>query len=306
MITLIGDNQYTIDLELKRIKDEFSKIHPLFDLQKIYPDQFDIEEVKLKLNNYTFFSEPKLIIIVDPIQIINFDKLIDDLAKLSNSDNEIVLVIRNSKISQRFESLLKNKSQMIKLDKLSENDLLKWINQRVKEEQIKLSPQNIHYIHQKIGNNQLQIASELEKIKLLDDDVDNDLIDLIIDSNLSNTIFELIDFAFRDKSRAYQIYNNLRLQKIEAEQIIGLIIWQLHLIALVKYSNNKNIQDVASDTKISSFPLQKSLNLSKKITSDQLTKFVHQIKDALVRSKTETFELDQFLKNFILSLTFSF
>jgi DNA polymerase III delta subunit len=303
MITIFGDNHYAIDLELTKIKGEFAEKYPSFNLQKIYSEQIDIEEIRLIFNNYSIFSEPQLILIYDLEIIPNFEKVINELSKLRDEEKEIVLILKNNKINSKQQKLLEKKSQTKVLKKLSDNEIIRWMKKLSEAYKLSLSDSEIRYIYQKIGNDQLQIATELEKLSLLNQKITKDVIDLLINSNLNNSVFELIDFAFKDKIKAYQVYNNLRLQKIDPEQIIALITWQLHLIAIMKYSKEKSIKNIIEETKLNRFSLEKSLLLSKQITKNNLKTYIYQLKNAEIISKTESFDLDQFLKNFILNIT---
>jgi DNA polymerase III delta subunit len=113
----------------------------------------------------------------------------------------------------------------------------------------------------------------------------------------------LLDAAFvGNKTRALELYEQQRAQKVEAQAIMAMIAWQLRIMALAKTGGNRSAQQIAKEAGLSPYPVTKSQNLVKKIDKQKLREMVSDALQIDYKSKTRDIDLDEALKTYIVTL----
>jgi len=101
-------------------------------------------------------------------------------------------------------------------------------------------------------------------------------IDLLTEAAPQSTIFELLDAAFAGNAqRAMALYAEQRALKVEPQQIMAMIAWQLHVLAVIKTAGQRSADEIAKDAKLNPYVVRKSQNIARKLTLPELKKLVH-------------------------------
>jgi DNA polymerase III delta subunit len=125
----------------------------------------------------------------------------------------------------------------------------------------------------------------------------------LVDSQPQSKVFDLLDAAFSGKkSRALELYEEQRAQKVEPQAILALITWQLQLLALTKYADGKSAAAIAKDVGMNPYPISKAANLSHKLDEEKFKNMVDFAFEIDVKSKTTPLDLDEALKTYITTL----
>ena len=102
------------------------------------------------------------------------------------------------------------------------------------------------YLVERVGTNQQLLANEIEKLALYDKDISKESIDLLTEETPQSTIFELLEAAFAGNHRKVQtLYAEQRAMKVEPPQIIALLAWQLHILAIIKTAGDRTPETIA-------------------------------------------------------------
>jgi DNA polymerase-3 subunit delta len=104
------------------------------------------------------------------------------------------------------------------------------------------------------------------------------------------------------KKRALERYAEQRAQKVEPQAIMAMIAWQLELIALAHLGKAKAANQIARDAGVSPYPVQKAQRLAAKLDRGKLTEMINTAAEFDYKSKTVTFDLDEALKTYIVTL----
>jgi DNA polymerase-3 subunit delta len=156
----------------------------------------------------------------------------------------------------------------------------------------------------RIGINQQLLANELEKLLLYNPKINKESILLLTDKTPQSSIFDLLDAALNGKTElALELYIEQRQQKVEPAQIMALLAWQLHVLALIKTAGNRDTNDIASEAKINPYVVRKSTAIADKLSYDDLKKLISYVRELDHRLKSESIDPDEALTNLFIQMS---
>ncbi|MEI9913791.1 MAG: DNA polymerase III subunit delta [Candidatus Saccharibacteria bacterium] len=303
IITLTGDNGYQIISELSKLKGSLRSADDL-SVTKINGPEVNLDDVVMELASYSLFSSERLIILFEPSKTKGFDELLQS-GELGLPD-ETTLVIVEPTLDKRksYYKYLQKNTDFKQLNKLAPYELTKWITNYAKELGGSISVNDANYLINRVGDDQLLLSQELAKLILYSQDINTESINELTEQSPSSTIFELLDAAFGlDIKKALKIYSEQRLQKVEPEQILAMLSWQLNTLAIYMTSKNLDNSVVLSTSGLSPYTLNKARQIATKLSFSNLKSFVRELANLDLASKTISLDLDEGLKNFIVGLS---
>ena len=126
---------------------------------------------------------------------------------------------------------------------------------------------------------------------------------MLTEQTTATTIFELLESAFSvNPKRALKLYNDQRLQKVEPEEILAMISWQLSVLAIYMYSKNLPTSEVIAKSGVSPYTLSKARGVAEKLSFTSLKTMVSDLANLDFAYKTSSLDLDEGLKNFIVTI----
>jgi DNA polymerase-3 subunit delta len=156
---------------------------------------------------------------------------------------------------------------------------------------------------ERTGATQGMLEQELAKLLAYDSNITRESIELLTEKTPTSTMFELLDAAFAGNiKRAMEVYEEQRAQKAEPQQIIAMLVWQLHVLALVKTAKERSTEDIAREAKLNPFVVRKSQGLARHITLPRLKELITLLREFDVRTKTEGVLADEIVRFYLISL----
>ena len=244
-----------------------------------------------------------MIILEEPGQIKEFAEAIDEVFGLV-SDNIDVLIYepRIDKRSSYYKSLKKIKN-FTEYSELRPNEISRWAEQYVKQNDGKISSANAFKIVDRVGSNQMLIKNEIDKLLLYGQEISTDTIEGMTDQIPRSTIFQLLDNSLRGNKRAViEIYEQQKKLKVEAMQIMSLLIWQLHILAIIKTSQSTSTNEIVSLTGLSPFSVENGLKLLRQINFAQLSSIIDRTLELDIKMKTVAINPDESLMVLLLTI----
>ena len=263
-----------------------------------------MDELTQSVASYSLLSPNKLVVLIEPSRIKGFGEQIEQL--VNNLPETTTLVIIELSLDKRlsYYKFLNKNTDYRDLSRLSGPQLINWVITFTQSLGGKIDQRQANYLLDRVGPDQMLLSSEIQKLILYSTTITKDSIDTMTDKSADSTIFELLDAAFSYKPKlALGLYVDQRQQKVEPEQILSMLSWQIHMICLYMSSKNLAFDQVATMAGVSPFALQKARNIASKLTLSKLKKLVSELSLMDIRSKTESFDLDEGLKNFIVELS---
>lgn len=303
IIILTGENSFGLQRELDRLVSEFVAEQGDLALERLDGEDVEFARISEALTSLPFLASKKMVVLRRPSANKQFvdeaEKLLADLPETTDA------IIVEPKLDKRlgYYKFLKKATDFREYKQLDLAGMARWLADEAKSRGGSLSVRDAQYLAERVGLDQQLLANELDKLLLYDPKITRESIELLTEATPQSTIFELLEAAFGGNTkRAMALYQEQRAMKIEAPQIIAMLAWQLHVLALIKAAGDRSADEIAAEAKISPFVVRKSQNIARKLTLQQLKQLVAELTDIDVRSKRTNLDVDEALQNYLLKL----
>jgi DNA polymerase-3 subunit delta len=303
VFSLTGNNTFALRNRLNDIVEMFTKEYGELALERIDAEEVEAQVILDALQNLPFLATKKMVVVRNLSQNKEGAEKIEQIINAAKEDTELILY--ESSIDKRtaYFKTLKSKTQLEDLRELDAHGLAKWLVEEAKKRGGELKAADAGYLVDRAGTDQALISNELDKLIIYNPKISRQNIDLLTDPLPQSKVFELLDAAFSGrKSRALELYEEQRAQKVEPQKILAMIAWQLQLLALTKYADGKSTAAIAKDVGMNPYPISKAANLSHKLDEEKFNSMVKFACEIDLKSKTKTYDLDEALKTYITTL----
>lgn len=289
--------------ELRSLVDEFVAEQGDLALERIDGQEASFERLQEAIIGLPFLASKKLVVLRAPGAnkqfTEKFESLLADIPETTN------LIIVEPKLDKRlsYYKFLKKQTDFHDFTPMDSNSLARWIVEEAKRAGGTISSSDAHYLVERLGTNQQLVSSDLEKLLIYDQHVSRKIIDLLIEATPQSTIFQLLESAFAGNSRlALELYAEQRALRVEPQQIIAMLAWQLHVLAIIKAAGDRDADVIAKEAKLNPYVVRKSQSIARKITIAELKKLVSDLLNIDARSKRTALDLDEALQHYLLKL----
>jgi len=304
IMTLTGANTLLWRRELKQVTDSFIDEQGDLALEKIDGEEASFERIQEALTSAPFLASKKMVVLRTPSANKQFSEGAESLFKGMPESTELVIV--EPKLDKRlaYYKLLKKETDFKEFTELDVQGLANWLAATAKQKGGSLNLGDARYLVERVGQNQQMLSNELDKLLTYDSNINRTSIDLLTDSAPQSTIFELIEAAFSGNTkRALKLYTEQRALKVEPQQIISMLSWQLNVIAVLKTAGDRSIDEIAREAKLNPFVLRKSSSIANKLSLADLKEQVSSLNQIDLRSKRTNLDLDEALQHYLLKLS---
>jgi DNA polymerase-3 subunit delta len=303
VFSLTGNNTFALRNRLNDIVEMFTKEYGELALERIDAEEVEAQVILDALQNLPFLAAKKMVVVRNLSQNKEGAEKIEQIINAAKEDTDLILY--ESSIDKRtaYFKTLKSKTQLEEFSELDAHGLAKWLVEEAKKRGGELKAADAGYLVDRAGTDQALISNELDKLIIYNPKISRQNIDLLTDPLPQSKVFELLDAAFSGrKSRALELYEEQRAQKVEPQKILAMVAWQLQLLALTKYADGKSTAAIARDVGMNPYPISKAANLSHKLDEEKFNSMVKFACEIDLKSKTKTYDLDEALKTYITTL----
>ena len=283
----------------KRVAD-FVAEHGDLALERYDGEETEYDKIRESLESMPFLATKKLVVLRSPGSQKQFAEKAEAL--LGSLDETTNVIIVEPKLDKRgsYYKYLKAHTDYQEFKELDANGLVSWLVGEAKVHGAVLSTADARYLVERSGAHQQLLASELEKLAIYDKTITRQSIDALTESTPQSTIFQLIDASFSgNTARAMDLYEQQRMLKVEPQQIIAMLAWQLHVLALVKAAGSKSDALIAGDAKLNPFVVSKTRGIAQKLSVQDIKRLVRAVLDIDAGSKRGRLNPDEALRNLI-------
>lgn len=296
--TLTGSNASALQAELNRLLAEFVDEYTDMGLEKLDGEEAEYDRIRESLESLPFLASKKLVVLRDGSANKMFVEKAESL--LTEVPETTDVIIHEPKLDKRssYYKFLKKHTDFKEFNELDEHGLVKWL-----QDQADISGSDARYLIDRVGANQQLLGNELAKLQAYDPKITSKTIDLLTEPALRSTIFQLLDVALAgNKQQTLKLYKEQRAQKVEPQQIIAMLAWQLHIIATVKMAGDRADDVVAKDAKINPFVVRKSRAIASKLTRAEIKKLVQDLAELDMKLKTISLDADDAVQAYLLNV----
>lgn len=289
--------------ELRRIVSSFVAEHTDMALEQFDGEEAEFDRMREALQSLPFLASKKLVVLRAASANKQFTEATESLITELPETTDLVIV--EPKLDKRtaYYKFLKKHTEMAEYNELDTRALSRWLVQFAKDEGATISQSDAMYLIERVGVYQQMLSNEVRKLAQYNLGITRKTIDLLTDKTPQSTIFELLDAALAGHPKtALKLYAEQRTMKVEPQQILALLGWQLHILALVKTAGQRDVDQIAREAKVNPYVVRKSQGIARRMTLPQLKALIHETFVLDVRLKSESIDADEALQNLILTL----
>lgn len=246
LFLIVGEDEKIIEFNLYEI------------INKIEYDENN--KITYDMDNNSFMDvieEASMVSLFSPIKIITVNNF--DLEKLNNSEIEylekyissgnkdVYMILIAKKIDARKKNykIFKDNFKIIEANKIDNNNILDYIEEKIKNNKFKIDKINIEYFLSKVGTDINNINNELEKLFIYKEEnkiITKDDIDLLVINNIDNVIYEFTNAILdEDYDKIKIMYDNFMIDNISLDYLITSVAGSFRNALIIKLLSKKNM-----------------------------------------------------------------
>lgn len=298
VIAVGGNNSFQVKAHTDVLIKEFVKEHGDLALEKLDAEEVTYEQILGAVESLPFLASKKMVVVSEMAANKQAAEAVDAIIQRSGDTTDVILVeFKKYDKRSNYYKQLKKLADLHEYNDMDEAQLADWL---VGESDGKLTKSDARYLVQRAGTDQLKLSHELQKL-IQYGEINKKSIDLLVDENPSSTIFNLIDSVFSGNlKQALQIYDDQRKQRVEPQAIHGMLVWQMHAVAVVSAAPGD--AQVAKEAGLSPFVVQKAQRIARQMGRAKIIEFMKLLRDIDYRGKHEIFDYDEALRYAIVTL----
>lgn len=298
----IGSNHFALQQDVRALTDAFVGEHGDMAYERLDCSVVSVERITEAIQSVPFLAARKLVVLDAPSENKQFVERIEMILGEVSDTTDVYII--EPKVDKRtaYYKWLKKHTELKEYPELDAQPVSKWAVGYIKEQGSSMSSKDAMYLVERVGANQQLLSRELQKLALSGENVTRQTIDVLTEKTPESKIFDLLDAAFTGKTaRALELYQEQRAMKVEPQEIIAMMGWQLRQVALAKTAGSKH--DVVREGKMNPYSARKARAVADRITLQQLRTQIHDLVSIDVRSKRTSINLDDALQAYILQIS---
>lgn len=274
---IFGEEYYLKNLYEKKLVDAIvSEETKMMNFNLLEEKSISVDKIEEISNTLPFMNDYRLLLIKDSKLFIEGKKAETDklLKYINNIPNTTIIIFVEEKVDKKFKIFkeIKKLGEVCEFNSLSEQDLTKWILNKLSESSKKMSLETCIYLIRNVGGNMEVISNELEKLINFknEQEITKKDIDEICTKSIESRIFDLVSaIGNKDTNKALTLYKALIFNKTSPFMILSMIARQFRIILQVKYldKQNKNIMEISNNLGLRDFIVKEALKQSKNFKS---------------------------------------
>jgi DNA polymerase III delta subunit len=300
---LTGSNSFALQQALNKRVLAFKLAHGDIAFEQLDASESTSKQIIETVQALPFLSTKRLVILRGVSENREVADTIDKIC--SAVDDATDLLIVEPKFDRRsvlYKYLTKNSAftEYVEMDDIS---LIDWLVEEATRRGATLSTRDAKILINRVGHEQLRLSHELEKLENYSPKITSETIRLLTDQSVQSSTFDLLDAALRkDTVTALHLYDEQRMQRVEPQAIMGLLAWQLHILAILATAGDRSATVIASEAKLNPYVVRKSTPIAKQLGRKSIIRLVHLLKDIDSASKSVALDVDDALRQFIVSV----
>jgi DNA polymerase III delta subunit len=302
--TLTGENEVERGAELRRVVAEFEKEYGDMAVERLDGEEASYERMVEAVQSLPFLVVRKLVVLRAPGANKEFTEKFAAFVEAVSDTNDVIIV--EPKLDKRltYYKQLKKLTAFKEFAVLDAGGLARFAVDYTKERGGSILSGAARLLVERVGTNQLGLQQELDKLLVFDPKITEQSIESLTEKTPQSTIFELLDAAFAgDAKRTMRLYDEQRALKVESQQVIAMLAWQLYILAVVKTAKQRSVDDIAREAKLNPFVVRKTQGLVRHITLARLKELITGLREFDVRTKTEGILPDEAVRYYLLQLS---
>lgn len=301
--TLTGENDVLRSAELARIVREFTEQYDEMAVERLDGEEISYDRMVAAVESVPFLVPRKLIVLRTPGRNKDFTENIEEFVQHVADTSDVVIV--EPKLDKRlsYYKQLKKFTDFKEFNVLDTEGLVRYVQNYTKEQGGSTTAVAARLLVERTALDQLGLKQEVDKLLSYSSDITKQSIELLTERTPQSSVFDLLEAAFAGNvKRTLELYEEQRALKVEPQQIIAMLAWQLYALALVKAAQHRTVDEIAREAKQKPFVVRKSQNLARSISMKRLKELITELREFDVRTKSEGIIADEAVRYYLLQL----
>ena len=306
MITILSGDSYQVDQHYQTLKDDFLQTNPPAALSRLDLGQLDPNQAWAIIQTESLFYRQRLIAVVgfdDCQQLATSEAMFDFVSQLlatAAPNRQLVLILSAVKTNTKLGRLLRQQPNFVNYRRATADQLTRQLVDLAQSNQARITPTDARFLIDWSGADAWGLTTEITKLSL-HRKIDQALIEQLVEASPKSRGFDLLAAILAGQlSRATQLYADQRSQSVEPLAILGLVVWQVQLLMIVKTSSH-SIGELKQRLQLKSdYPLIKSRQIAAKLSRDQIKALIDHCLMTSRRIRCQYQDPDACLASFII------
>jgi len=286
--TITGKNTFAANRELTSLRQKFIDEYGESGVVELSGDTATIDNITQSVMSQGLFSSNSFVLLRDVAKNKFLQEGLEGI--LESVPSEAQLIIFDTSLDRRtsFFKSLKKHTHLTDCTPLDERLLAQWARDEFSAMGGELGFSEAQHLVNRVNLDQWLLYNELQKLINVESKITREIINNMVDESFNESIFNLLDDAFAGRvDRALDAYRDMLANRVEAHYVFSMLIWQLHILLLVAYGDNRPPDEIAKDNKVSPFVVKKSKSLFQKTSKQKLREIVEYAAQVDSDSKTK-------------------
>jgi DNA polymerase III delta subunit len=220
------------------------------------------------------------------------------LEKLDESLIDVIVCEPSIDLRSSFARNLKKNKNAQEFRQLDDRTLVSWAIERAKKKEFKIDVVSTQHLVDRVGNDQWRLDNELDKLCLLNQKIDKNVIDQHTTPMLQTTIFHFLDALFAARDSTDNRLQDLIDSGANHIYIITMLGWSLQNYLALHYRKDYNLRELAELTQIKEGVLSRSAR-SRELSGSQVKLLIAATLQADIDAKTRKIVPDTHLRQLL-------
>lgn len=305
-----GDDEYEKANYVEKLKEQFQELKK--GINYIQIDKDNMHTLEQELSTYSFFNEPKLIVVKlqkkagdDDESKAKKEWLTEDLEdKILNKIETITLVFLEEGSSKgKLNKLISKNGKIIIFDKKKPQEMVAWVQTFAKENGAELGKAEAVYLIDLCGNNKQSLVNEIVKlVNYVDNNkISKEDIDKMCIKTSEVIIFDLTDsYGKKDIKSTLKYLEDLLENNEPLQKILIMITKHFKSLLMAKIALEQG-KSVSAELGINPYPAKKYSDQSKNFSKEELIRIFKELAQLDVDSKVGKIDLKIGMQKVIMS-----
>lgn len=320
LYVIYGEERYLMNQKLEELKKKYPVEQEELNFTKLDCKEVPFSKIKEEISSIPFFSDYRFTLLMNPFflttekvkKIKDYaveEKDVFDLVQclLRTTKQNIVVLFQEGKLDERKKIVkeIRKNATVFESKKLDKQRLKDTVANAFKKRNVEISKEAISLLMERTGDSLIEITKEIEKLALYSCHIDVTDVEHLVSKPLEENAFELSNALLcKNFNKVFDIYHDLKLQKIEYISLVGMLASSLRLLYQVKLLDRKGYQDreIADYLGINPYRLKYVRMNDQSFELNDLLSLLDQLSDLDVKMKTGKVEQDEGFEIFLVRM----
>lgn len=301
-IVFVGDNAYARERAVREYVTQFVERHGDMAIDRFDGAEIAPPELASIVSALPFLTDRRMVIVRGYAENKALLEAVELVVSAVADTTDLVLVETSIDGRSKAYKFLQKNTDFRVFHTTADHELGAWIVQHFAQYGAVVSMAVAQHLLDRVGPSQQLLSREIEKVCLYSTSPTIAEIDEIVEYMPTGSVFAMLDTVFAGKTtESLRLYEEQRAQGMDPYALLGMLVWQLHALAVVKVAGQLPPAEIAATSKLSPYVIRKNQAVVRGLTLVKLKSMIHDTLELDRILKTISVDPDDALKTLIVS-----